>query len=276
MSDRDDNPAPSPSPRSMPGVTPEERSAAAEIADTLSSIIVIRPAPHIGALPVPGRTPVPAPATLVAMSADRDVGTRRVRGMVVDHAAVPEAFDPSRREEAARRWQRFLDGQGARDGDDLNKRHRRGLTPYRVEMRVRSSMFGVLHYEGRPVREGIALRDVIAVPIAVDGMEDDRRFVTTIASTRHEAAVLLGARLGQRVFVDDGEDGEALALVPPVGGHGRPFAVLLRRLGEVADLRAWAPALRAIRGLASAPPEDTTLGQIRALAMRPGFEVGAP
>ncbi len=255
----------------------DERSAMAEVADTLSSILVVRRAPAVRAMPVAGLSSVPAPATLTAMSADQDSGARRLRGMVVDHAAAPEAFSPSRREEAARRWQRFLDGQGARDSDELNRRHRRGLTPYRVETRGRSPLFGVLHYAGRPVREGLVLCDVIAVPIAVDGMDDDRDFLTTVSVSRHEAAAMLAARLGQRVVVEDGNDEDGMmAMVPPVGEQGRPLLLVLRRLGELADLRALAPALRAIRGLASAPAADATIGQVRALAMGRAAVVGAP
>lgn len=273
MSEPDDNPAMA---EHEVGGAIDERSAMAEVADALSSVIVVRQAPPTPAFAVPGLTPVPAPATLIAMSADRDTGTRRLRGMVVDHTAVPEVFSSSRREEAARRWQRFLDGQGARDREDLNRRHKQGLTPYHIETRTRSPMFGVLHRAGRPVREGLALRDVIGVPIAVDGMDDDRDFVTTISATRHEASAMLSARLGQRVVVDDDDEGELMAAVPPVGEGGRPLVLLLQRLGELADLRALVPALRAIRGLAAAPPEDTTLGRIRALAMRRGTGVATP
>lgn len=258
-----------------------ERRALGETADSLSAILVVEdPDEHERMLRERADT-TPARATLGALAADQHAGSRLVRGLVVDRTMLPDAFSAARSVRAAVRWERFLSEHGAEDSRALNERHRRGLTPYHVDLDERSPTLGVLRENGKLVRTGLALRDVIALPIYVPG--DDGG--VGVASSMSDAASLLSVRLDQRVEESGRSNGEhagrvrLLAALPPMAGTGAsPIAsIVLSSLGELAELRSLAAGLRALRGVLSArvPEEPGRLEDLRALARGPEFQMGA-
>lgn len=255
-----------------------ERRALGETAETLSAILVVEEPDEHGRMLRARADTVVARASLGAIAADQHAGPRLVRDLVVDRTIMPDAFSAERSARAADRWDRFLGEHGASDARALNERHRRGLTPYHVDLDERSATFGVLRENGRLVRAGLVVRDVIAVPIHVPG-GDDR---VMVASSMRDALGLLRARLDQRVE-ESGRSAEAgggrlLAALPPMAGSGmRPISsIVLTGLGELAELRALASALRALRGVfAACPPADPgRLHDLRALALGPESQMG--
>ncbi len=264
--------------RDSQGLNAGERLAIQETAQSFGAILVLaRPDERLRQIQARPDT-TPARATLTALAADRDAGARQIQHFVVDRGAVPEAFSASRSAAAETAWERLLASHGASSSEELNQRNRKGLTPYSVDLKPRSETFGVLKDRGRLVHAGLALRDVIAVPIYVDDDDSDwEAEIVTVSASRQSVADVLGARLNQRVEVSSAEaeavdtEVSATAYTPALQSDsesGSILAVSLSSLGDLRELRGFVGHLRTLReSLAGGTDQLSTMGELRSVAL---------
>ncbi len=271
--------------RDAQGLSPGERQAVQETAQSFGSILVLaRPDDRLREIQDRAGT-TPARTTLVALAADRDAGARQIQHFVVDRGVAPEAFSDSRAGEADSAWERLLASHGARSSEELNERHKRGLTPYSVDLKPKSETFGALKDRGRLVHAGIALRDVIAVPIHIE--QEDPTWdpgVVTVSTSAESVADALGARLGRRVELSDASASQdaigATAYTPALFDEDAPggaLEVLLSSWEDLRSLREIVWRLRTLRTqLAGASSRGSTLGELRSIALGSGMGMIAP
>ncbi len=142
-------------------------------------------------------------------------------GMIIAPMLRPGAFPQRRRQHASDSWRRYLERQGVRSVEELNRLASDGAAIERVETDEDSPYFGALMRRRRPVVDGVRLAGVRAI------------------SPRGEA--LSAGRLAERLdipLIERPEPGPLRAIVPVAASGMRAVGVLLRsgldlaRLGE--------------------------------------------
>ncbi len=273
------------------GLTAADRSAVQDTAQSFGAILVLaRPDERMQAIMARPDT-TPARTTLAVPSADRDVGTRQLRHFVVDRGTVPEAFSDARGSGADTEWQRLLASHGATTSQELNERHAKGLTPYSVDLKPKSETIGVLKDRGKLVHAGLAIRDVIAVPIQVHAPDpnwdpDWDSGDVTVSASRSSIAQTLGARLGQRIeLAGEGSlasDDQATAFTPALyaesePGSGSILEIALLSVSDLHEMRELVRRLRTLRqSFAHLSPRESSLKDLRSLAVASAAGITTP